>query len=326
MGVNLSSIIEPEKVNFDFLIGKTFAVDSYNIIYQFLSSIRQQDGTPLMDEKGRVTSHLSGLFYRTINLVSKGINLIFVFDGEPPDFKKQEIERRKEIREEAKEKWEIALKEGKTEEAKKYARMSSSISEDIIEESKLLLSYLGFPVVQAKCEGEAQCAKICLDGKAFATASQDFDSLLFGSPKTLRNLSISRAESLELIELKKTGLSREQLILIGLLVGTDYNPGVKGVGPKTALKLVKENKTLKRVLQKVKWEGEVDAEQIYKFFLNPPATNKYKLEWKAPNKEEIIEFMVEEHDFSLERVEKVIDKLHQAFTSGRQTSLAGWLK
>ena len=232
MGVNLSSIIEPEKVNFDFLVGKTFAVDSYNIIYQFLSSIRQQDGTPLMDEKGRVTSHLSGLFYRTINLVSKGINLIFVFDGEPPDFKKQEIERRKEIREEAKEKWEIALKEGKTEEAKKYARMSSSISEDIIEESKLLLSYLGFPVVQAKCEGEAQCAKICLDGKAFATASQDFDSLLFGSPKTLRNLSISRAESLELIELKKTGLSREQLILIGLLVGTDYNPGIKGIGPK----------------------------------------------------------------------------------------------
>ncbi|HDI06434.1 MAG TPA: flap endonuclease-1 [Candidatus Aenigmarchaeota archaeon] len=322
MGVNLSSIIEPEKVNFDFLIGKTFAVDSYNIIYQFLSSIRQQDGTPLMDEKGRVTSHLSGLFYRTINLVSKGINLIFVFDGEPPDFKKQEIERRKEIREEAKEKWEIALKEGKTEEAKKYARMSSSISEDIIEESKLLLSYLGFPVVQAKCEGEAQCAKICLDGKAFATASQDFDSLLFGSPKTLRNLSISRAESLELIELKKTGLSREQLILIGLLVGTDYNPGIKGIGPKKALELVKKTTSLKEIEKKVNWDFEISMETLYNFFLNPPIFEDYKIEFGKLEPEKIKKLLCDEHNFSEERVQKFIDKLGNK--KGKQTSLFGF--
>ncbi len=322
MGVNLSSIIEPEKVNIDFLIGKTFAVDSYNIIYQFLSSIRQQDGTPLMDEKGRVTSHLSGLFYRTINLVSKGINLIFVFDGEPPDFKKQEIERRKEIREEAKEKWEIALKEGKTEEAKKYARMSSSISEDIIEESKLLLSYLGFPVVQAKCEGEAQCAKICLDGKAFATASQDFDSLLFGSPKTLRNLSISRAESLELIELKKTGLSREQLILIGLLVGTDYNPGIKGIGPKKALELVKKTTSLKEIEKKVNWDFEISMETLYNFFLNPPIFEDYKIEFGKLEPEKIKKLLCDEHNFSEERVQKFIDKLGNK--KGKQTSLFGF--
>jgi len=322
MGVNLSSIIEPEKVNFDFLIGKTFAVDSYNIIYQFLSSIRQQDGTPLMDEKGRVTSHLSGLFYRTINLVSKGINLIFVFDGEPPDFKKQEIERRREIREEAKEKWEIALKEGKTEEAKKYARMSSSISEDIIEESKLLLSYLGFPVVQAKCEGEAQCAKICLDGKAFATASQDFDSLLFGSPRTLRNLSISRAESLELIELKKIGLNREQLILIGLLVGTDYNPGIKGIGPKKALELVKKTTSLKEIEKKVNWDFEISMETLYNFFLNPPIFENYKIESGKLEPEKIKRLLCDEHNFSEERVQKFIDKLRQK--KGKLTSLFGF--
>jgi len=309
-------------VNFDFLIGKTFAVDSYNIIYQFLSSIRQQDGTPLMDEKGRVTSHLSGLFYRTINLVSKGINLIFVFDGEPPDFKKQEIERRREIREEAKEKWEIALKEGKTEEAKKYARMSSSISEDIIEESKLLLSYLGFPVVQAKCEGEAQCAKICLDGKAFATASQDFDSLLFGSPKTLRNLSISRAESLELIELKKTGLSREQLILIGLLVGTDYNPGIRGIGPKKALELVKKTTSLREIEKKVNWDFEISMETLYNFFLNPPIFENYKIESGKLEPEKIKRLLCDEHNFSEERVQKFIDKLGQK--KGKQTSLFGF--
>lgn len=322
MGVNLSSIIEPRKIDFNFLVGKTLAIDSYNIIYQFLSSIRQLDGTPLMDEKGRVTSHLSGLFYRTINLVSKGINLIFVFDGEPPDFKKQEIERRKEIRVNAKEKWETALKEGKTEEAKKYAKMSSTLSNEMIEESKLLLTYLGFPIIQAKSEGEAQCAKICLDGKAFATASQDFDSLLFGSPRTIRNLSISKAEYLELIELKKLGLSREQLVLIGLLVGTDYNTGIKGIGPKKALELVKRATSLKEIEKETKWDFEISLETLYNFFLNPPVFKNYEINFNKPQTDKVKKLLCEEHNFSEERVQKFIDKLEQK--KGKQTSLSGF--
>lgn len=322
MGVNLSSIIEAQKIDFNFLTGKTLAVDSYNIIYQFLSSIRQPDGTPLMDEKGRPTSHLSGLFYRTINLVEKNLNLIFVFDGEPPDFKKQEIERRKEIRENAKEKWEKALEEGKTEEAQKYAKMSSSVSEKIINESKLLISYLGLPVIQAKSEGEAQCAKICLDGKAFAVASQDFDSLLFSSPRTIRNLSISRIEYLELIELKKLGLSREQLVLIGLLVGTDYNPGIKGIGPKKAVELIKKTTSLKEIEKEVNWDFEISLETLYNFFMNPPVFENYEIKFNKPEPENIKKLLCDEHNFSEERVQKFIDKLEQK--KGKQTSLFGF--
>jgi flap endonuclease-1 len=322
MGVNLSSIIESQKIDFNFLVGKTLAIDSYNILYQFLSSIRQVDGTPLMDEKGRVTSHLSGFFYRTINLVSKGINLIFVFDGEPPDFKKQEIERRKEIRENAKEKWKTALEEGKTKEAQKYAKMSSTVSDEMIKESKLLLISMGFPVIQAKSEGEAQCAKICRDGKAFATASQDFDSLLFGSPKVLRNLSTSRVESLELIELEKLKLSREQLILIGLLVGTDYNPGIKGIGPKKALELVKRTISLKEIEKEVKWDFEISLTTLYNFFLNPPIFENYEINFNKPEPEKIRKLLCEEHDFSEERVQKFIDKLVE--NKGKQTNLVGF--
>ncbi len=322
MGVNLSSIIETQKIDFNFLTGKTLAIDSYNIIYQFLSSIRQHDGTPLMDEKGRPTSHLSGLFYRTINLVEKNINLIFVFDGKSPDFKKQEKERRQEIRREAKEKWENALKEGKTEEARKYARMSSSISDEIIEESKLLLNYLGFPVVQAKSEGEAQCARICLDEKAFATASQDFDSILFGSPRTLRNLSISKAEYLELIELTKLELSREQLILIGLLVGTDYNPGIKGIGPKKAVELVKKTTSLKEIEKEVNWDFEINMETLYNFFMNPPVFENYEIRFSKPNSENVKKLLCDKHNFSEERTQKFIDKLEQK--KGKQTSLFGF--
>ncbi|MFH7882457.1 MAG: flap structure-specific endonuclease, partial [Candidatus Aenigmatarchaeota archaeon] len=174
-----------------------------------------------------------------------------------------------------------------------------------------------------------------------ASASQDYDSILVGSPRLVRNLSITGRRKLprkevyieikpEIVELeevlKSLEISREQLILIGLLIGTDYNSGIKGIGPKTALKIVKECKTLDKVLEKVEWEEEVSAEEIYNFFLNPKVTDKYKLEWKAPNREKIIEFMVEEHDFSRERVEKVVEKLEQAFASGRQTSLKGWFK
>jgi flap endonuclease-1 len=322
MGVNLSSIINGQKVDFDLLIGKTLAIDSHNIIYQFLSSIRQPDGTPLMDSNGRTTSHLSGLFYRTINLIEKGLNLIFVFDGKSPDFKKLEIEKRRKIREEAREKWETALKEGKMEEAQKYAKMSSSMSEEIINESKLLISYLGLPVIQAKSEGEAQCAKICQDGKAWAVASQDFDSLLFGSPRTIRNLSMSRAEYLELIELEKLNLSREKLILIALLVGTDYNPGIKGIGPKKALGLVEEYKTIENLKKNVEWDFEIDMETLYDFFLNPPVLEDYKIEFTSPRFEEIKKMLCDEHDFSEERVNKFLDKLNQK--KGRQTSLLGF--
>ncbi len=322
MGVNLSSIIQSQKVDFNFLVGKSLAVDSYNIIYQFLSSIRQADGTPLKDGKDRVTSHLSGLFYRTINLTCKGIDLIFVFDGEPPDFKEQEIERRKKIREEAKEKWEIALSERKIKEAQKYARMSSTLSDEMIEESKLLLSYLGFPVVQAKSEGEAQCAKICRDGKAFATASQDFDSLLFGSPRILRNLSISRAESLELIELEKIGLTKEKLILIGLLIGTDYNPGIKGIGPKKAVELVKKTTSLKEIETEVKWDFGISLETLYNFFLNPPIFEKYEIKSRKPEPEKIKKILCEEHNFSEERVQKFIDRLGEK--GGKQSSLGSF--
>jgi len=321
MGVNLSAIIETQKIGFDSLIGKTLVVDSYNIIYQFLSSIRQHDGTPLMDESGNITSHLAGLFYKTINLTEKGINLMFVFDGKPPDFKKVEVERRRNIRTEAKEKWDDALKEGNIEDAKKYARMSSSISDEIIEESKNLLTYLGFPIIQAKSEGEAQAAKICRDGKAWGIASQDFDSVLFGSPITIRNLSISKAEYLELIELNKLSLSREQLILIALLVGTDYNPGIKGIGPKKGLKLVKECKTIENLKKQVNWDFEVNMETLYDFFLNPPVFEDYKIESTKPNTNKIKELLCEKHNFTEERVQKFIDKLGQ---KKKQTNLFGF--
>lgn len=293
-------------------------------------------GEPLKDSNGRVTSHLSGLLYRTSNLVDAGIKPIFVFDGEPPEFKTKTIQARKLAKEEAREKWKQALETG--EEAITYAQRATVLTNEMIEDSKKLLEAMGIPYLVAKSEGEAQCAFMCIRKDVDFSASQDFDSLLFGSPYLVRNLSITGRRKVpnkdtyievnpEIIDLSQMlsnlGITREQLIILGMLVGTDYNEGIEQVGPKTALKLVKEHKTLKKVLAHVEWKDDVEPEAIYDFFLDPPVIEKYKIEFKNPDKDKIIKLMVEEHDFSQERMEKIIEKLQSQ--KGKQASLKGWL-
>ena len=343
MGVQISSIIPRLEVELSDLTGKKVAIDAFNTLFQFLSIIRQKDtGEPLRDSEGRVTSHLSGLFYRTIKLMEAGLKPIYVFDGEPPKFKKKTIERREEIRKEAKEKWEEALKEGRKEDVMVYAQAALSLTDEMLDESKKVLDAMGVPWVQAASEGEAQCAFMCKKGDVDYAGSQDYDSLLFGSPRLVRNLSITGKRKLprqeayievkpEIIELEKIleelGITREQLIIIGILVGTDYNPeGIKGIGPKKALKLVKEKKNLDDVLKEVEWNFDVDAHEIFEFFLNPPVNKDYNISWKDPDRDKVIEIMVEEHDFSRERIEKALDRLMETRRAGTQMKLEGWFK
>lgn len=340
MGTQISNIISGKEIELIDLSGKKIAFDAFNVLFSFLTIIRDRmTGEPLRDSKGRTTSHLSGLFYRTANFIEAGIKPVFVFDGEPPKFKKKTIEARKELKEEAKKKWKEALEKG--EKAITYAQAATQLTDEMIEESKKLLELMGLPWVQASSEGEMQCAHMCKKNDVWSSASQDFDSLLVGSPRLIRNLSITGRRKLprkeayievkpEIIEieevLSKLGITQEQLIIIGILVGTDYNPeGIKGIGPKKALDLVKQHKSLEKVIQSVNWQFEISAEDVYNFFLNPPVTDKYELEWKEPQTDKLIEFMVAEHDFSRERMEKAIEKLQSA-TKERQVSLKGWLE
>lgn len=339
MGVSLGSIIPKKEVELLELSGKRIAVDAFNNLYQYLTIIRDRlTGEPLKDSKGRVTSHLSGLFYRTSNLLEAGIKPVFVFDGEPPEFKRKTIEARKAAKEEAKEKWKGALERG--EEAITYAQAATYLTDEMIEDAKKLLDAMGIPFLVAKSEGEAQCAFMCKKGSVDAVASQDYDALMFASPLLIRNLSITGKRKLpkkeiyidikpEMIELKEVlsslGISQEQLIIIGILVGTDYNERIEKVGPKTAMKLVNEHKTLKKVLGNVKWEDDNDPEDIYNFFLHPPVIEKYNIEFREPDKEKIIKVMVDEHEFSRERVEKMVEKMKENFGKAKQSSLKGWL-
>ncbi len=340
MGVQIAEILAKKEVSIDEFSGKTIAVDAFNHLYQFLSTIRQRDGTPLMDSHGNVTSHLSGLFSRTTNLLERNIRLIYVFDGKSPGLKLEEQERRSSVKAEAEAKYRIAAEKRDLDEMKKYASRTSRLTEQMLAESRELLRAMGIPVVDAPSEGEAQAAQIVKDGQAFAVSSQDSDSLLFGSPYLIRNLSISgrrkRAGKLayeainpELISLQEVlgelGLTREQLIVLGILVGTDYNrAGIKGIGPKNALKLLKKHGTdFKGLFREVKWSDyyATDWKEIFGLFTGMPVAAKYHLEWGAPDAEKIKQILVGKHDFSGERVDTSIARIGSAMQKGRQKGL-----
>ena len=340
MGVDISTLVKGKEIEILELSGRKIAMDAFNVMFQFLSIIRDRmTGEPLRDSKGRITSHLSGLLYRNARFIENGIKPVYVFDGEPPEFKHATIEKRVERKEEAKRKWEEALKRG--EPAITYAQAAAKITDEMVEDAKKLLGLMGIPCVQAPSEGEMQCAFMCRQGDAWASGSQDYDSLLAGSPKLVRNLSITGRRKVpkkevyiqvkpEIVDLDlildSLHLTHEQLVILGILIGTDYSEGVKGVGPKTALRLVSEHKTLDAILQNVEWTSETLAEDIYEFFLNPPVENRYEMEWTEPDAERLKSLLVDEHDFSAERVEKVIERLQTAQAEGRQSSLAGWLE
>jgi flap endonuclease-1 len=326
LGVDFKDLVPKTPVKLEDLSGKIIAIDAYNAIYQFLSIIRQPDGTPLKDSTGKVTSHLSGLFYRTSNLVEMGLKPIYVFDGIPPTLKAAEIERRKQVKVQAIVSYEKAAATGDTAKMRMFAQAATSMKDYMQDDSRKLLELMGLPWVQAPSEGEAQAAHMTKRGDADYCASQDYDSLLFGAPRMLRNITISGRRKLpskgvyvevvpEVMELSKTlsetGLTYEQLIDVGILIGTDFNPdGIKGLGPKTALKLVKQYGSLENALPNIKNASfPVEPNCIRQVFLHPEVTDNYNLRWCEPNVEGVVDLMVRQKEFSEDRVRKSLDRM-----------------
>jgi flap endonuclease-1 len=312
-------------------LGGVAAVDAHNALYQFLSIIRQPDGTPLMDRQGRITSHLSGILFRNANFLARGIRPVYVFDGEPPVFKSATIEERRNVRAEAGERWQEALARGDKVEAYKQARASSRVDATVISTSKRLLSLMGIPFVEAPSEGEAQAAFMVQQGDAGYAVSQDYDSLLFGVPTLVRNLTISgkrkihgrtvtlSPEKIQLVEvLKGLAITREQLIDLGILVGTDFNPGIHGIGPKTGLKKVLAGEFDSIIHEKA---PDFDPDPIREFFLSPPVNSGYRLAWRKPDTDGISEMLCREYDFDPGRVSKV---LGEAAPRPGQKTLDAW--
>jgi flap endonuclease-1 len=327
MGVDFGDAIPREKIQLEDISGWKLAVDGYNTLYQFLAIIRGMDGGHLKDSQGRVTSHISGLFYRNVNLMELGMKLVYVFDGKPPDLKMEEIRRRSEQRREAKDRYLKALQAGDTAQARKYAEASTVLRRDMVGDAKELLDAMGIPWVDAPSEGEAQASTMAKEGTVNAVASQDHDSIVFGAPILVRNVTISGKRRLpskgitinvvpERITLSTvlaaTGLTREQLVDFAILLGTDFNPdGFEGVGPATAMKYLKKYGRLEEIKELSGPLKEVSYDEIRDLYLNSPSTPGVQPAWKPPDRERVLSFLVGEHSFSRERVEAAMARLQK---------------
>jgi flap endonuclease-1 len=338
MGINLSEIVTSEPRSLEDFSGKVLAIDAFNTLYQFLAIIRQPDGTPLMDHQGRVTSHLSGLIYRLSNFVAAGIKPVFVFDGEPPRLKARTLVARGEIKQRAVREWREAVEIGDLATARTKAMQTSRLTNEMVDQSKHLLDLLGIPVVQAPAEGEAQASVMAAKGIAYAAASQDFDALLFGSPRLVKNLAISGRRKLprkdvfvdvqpEEISLAATlaalGITREQLVDMALLIGTDFNEGVKGIGPKKALALIKKFGSLESALAELGVDIE-SKDEVREIFLHPNVIEVVELKFHDPDKDGVRHMLCDEHDFSRERIDAALEKFGTARSEQKQKSLDGW--
>lgn len=338
MGVNLTPIIEKQVVTLEKLRGKTYAVDAFVVLHQFLALIRGPDGSHLMNNKGEVTSHLVGLALRTTNLMANyQMKFVFIFDGKPPELKQDELIKRKEARRKSEEEYKkaVQIKDYKT--AYSKAVMTGQLKKENVDDAKCLLSLMGVKWLQAPSEGEAQASFLVKQGEAWASNSQDYDSLLYGVPRLVRYLTIqgeewlpskNRAKKLypEIIEfeqlIRKLGITQNQLIDLAILVGTDYNEGVRGIGPKKALKLIKTHGQLENLPNEINEKLPTNIQAIRDIYLKPNVDTDYKLVESELNKDKLIEFLCNEHNFNRKTVNTIIDRLKK---SKERTNLLQWV-
>ncbi|MEX2017322.1 MAG: flap endonuclease-1 [Candidatus Pacearchaeota archaeon] len=345
MGLNIREIIPRREAEISEFNSKILCVDAFNALYQFLSSVRQPDGTPLMDSKKRITSHLSGIFYRNISLLEEGMKLVYVFDGTPPALKGRTHEIREEIRDAAKGKYEQAKDIGDIDAMRRYSSGMIRLDSEMIAESKKLLMAMGIGIVQAPGEGEAEAAYLArIKKEVYGSVSQDYDSLLFGAPLLIRNLTLARRRKTfsgyvevkpEIIELRKVlnllEINLDQLICLGILVGTDYNPkGIPGIGQKKALQLVKKYQqpvlifnAVEEQMLSLPSEDKFDWKQIFEMF-HKPNVKDAEIEFPKIDEDKIREILVSEHNFSGERVEKQLERLKDIKEKSKQKNLGKW--
>jgi flap endonuclease-1 len=338
MGVDISGLIKTKKVTLEDLGGRSIAIDAFNTIYQFLSMIRQPDGTPLMDRDGRVTSHLSGLFYRSAALLELGIKPVYVFDGKPPQLKRKTIEERIAVKVQAEKEWKEALAAGEMRLAFSKATRTAKLDYDMIQESVDLLDALGIPWIKAPSEGEAQMGHMVRKGDIWAGASQDYDAILFGTPNLVRNLTLAGKRRLpsgktvdvtpEIVTLRdilaELEITREQLVDMAVLIGTDFNEGVRGIGPKKALALIKRLGNLEQVVAEGKVQVPAEFAEVRQIFLEPEVTDDYKLRWGTVDEETVRKILCDRHGFSVDRIDTVLQKIAAKRSVRAQRSLDKW--
>jgi len=333
-----SAIKEEEIKNF---FGRKIAIDASMSLYQFLIAVRpdQNSMVGLTDDSGETTSHLVGMFQRTVRLVNNGIKPVFVFDGKPPQLKSGELAKRTKKREEAEESKKDAVESGDQEAMAKFAKRTVRVTQKHNDDCKKLLRLMGIPIVEAPTEAEAQCSVMAKAGLVYATGSEDMDSLTFETPVLLRHLTFSEARKMPIKEihlakvLQELNFTMDQFIDLCILLGCDYCDSIRGIGPVRALDLMKKHGSLEEVIKnldttKYPLPESFDYKSVRLLFKEPDVTdpNTLDLKWTDPDEEGLLEFLVKEKGFNEDRVKNGIAKLKKSrgtSVQGRITSFFG---
>ncbi|KAM0687659.1 Elongation of fatty acids protein 2 [Conglomerata obtusa] len=313
------------------------AIDASLSIYQFLIAVRSE-GTTLSADHGE-TSHLVGMFYRTIRMVSSGIKPLYVFDGLPPTLKLFELQKRVEKRETAIREYEDAVEKGDKEKMEMYDKRKVKVSKKHVDDCKKLLELMGVPFVTAPSEAEAYCAYLCRAKIVSAVATEDMDALTFGAPILVRNLNAAENKKLPISEyviediLKDMKLTMSEFIDMCILLGCDYCESVKGIGPMKAYQFIKKYGNIERIMEmetKIVYPKDwnfADARKIFEELPNLESEEiiSKSIKFDSIDINKIVEFLSVQHGFSEERVRKGMDKFMSAKGKRVQTRLDNFI-
>lgn len=337
MGCNLKDLASPEAITMNELSGKKIGIDAYLVAFQFLTTIRDRsptgDGMPLKGSHGRIVAHLMGFLGRMTHIISAGVQPVCIFDGRHPELKLNEVKKRKAKSKSARIRWQDAIDTGDYQTAQKLAPQCVRYTQEMVDETKQMLDLLGVTWVQAAAEGEGQGAVMTANGQLDAMATQDWDALLYGSPVLIRNLMsdgsrrrgrIIRAERILLQDVLTThGITQNQLVDLAIMIGTDFHPGIRGIGPKTGLKLIKEHGSIEVICGMKDISPPDNLNEIRDIFLQHPTTSVAQIEPGVADEAGLREFLQAERGFSDKRVNDAIGLLKSAgaVRQAGQTSL-----
>ena len=336
----LTPILKREQTSLKALKGTSFAIDASIEIHQFLALVRKRDGTLFTDSQGRVTSHLIGLLTRTSRMIADfDMKPVFVFDGKPNPLKRRTLEIRREVRKKAEVEYVEAISKKDYSKAWSKAVMTGRVTGSVLDDTKRLLTLMGIPWLEALEDAEAQASFMAARGDVWAVGSKDYDCLLYGAPILARYLTLTGREWLpaqrrsrplipELIRLSENlallGITREQLVDLAILVGTDFNQGVKGIGPKKALKIVRDYGSIEQMPEEMRSKLTEDLNNVRQVFLKPRVLEKYLLKRSPPDRDGLIRFLSEERGFNKERVERLTERLTRR-SEKTDAGLENWL-
>uniref|UniRef100_A0A183CCC6 Flap endonuclease 1 n=1 Tax=Globodera pallida TaxID=36090 RepID=A0A183CCC6_GLOPA len=318
--------------------GRRIAIDASMSLYQFLIAVRQ-DGLQLVSEDGETTSHLNGLFYRTIRMMENGIRPIYVFDGKPPELKANELDKRMERRAEAEKQLQEATERGDKVDMDRFGRRLVKVTNEQIDECKHLLSLMGVPIVEAPSEAESQCAELVRAGKAYATATEDMDALTFGSKILVRHMTFSEAKKMPIKEfsleraLKDMDISYDQFVDFCILLGCDYCASIRGIGPKKAFELIKKHKSIETILEQIDQKKYAPPDnwmykQARELFLRPNITagEQFEFAWTEPKVQDVVDYLCGQKGFNEDRIRSALDRLQKARKMAHQGRIDSFFK